>query len=75
MGGHRHCGSGLEGRSAVSGGTQTLWVRTGGEGLEANTKYAFEINMVNARFVNPTTNFFTLSTRKGEDQVSHPIVS
>ena len=49
MGGHRHCGSGLEGkvcsewgdtdtvgqdwrgRSAVSGGTQTLWVRTGGK--------------------------------------------
>jgi hypothetical protein len=31
-------------------------------GLEADTKYAFLIDVVNGPYVNPTTNFFTLQT-------------
>ena len=32
------------------------------EGLEADTKYAFLIDVVNAPYVNPTTNYFRLTT-------------
>jgi hypothetical protein len=44
------------------------------EGLEPDTKYAFLIDVVNAPYVNPTTNFFTLTTIVDQTEIEKATV-
>ncbi|KAF4715217.1 hypothetical protein FOZ63_025430, partial [Perkinsus olseni] len=44
------------------------------QGLKADTRYSFVVDMVNSLYVNPTSNFFTLSTRIGGEVVEEKTI-